>query len=136
LAAGPWFDARDELRGNPADGVAELQRASPGARAAADETLIRAGGLALTPPRTPVDRCVSPWPAGDESGPVPPQGVQVRAGRARPWLRARRFGGAWVEVGVLPLPPHTAAELHPVADAAAARPYVLDARGARRVCRL
>jgi len=50
-------------------------------------------------------------------------------------VRARRFGGAWVMVGVLPLAQGSAIELRPLPDAAP-RPYELRATGAARVCPL
>ena len=49
LEAGPWFDALDGLRGDPGDSPAELIDAPGDARAFADDTLMRAGGLQLQP---------------------------------------------------------------------------------------
>jgi hypothetical protein len=61
--------------------------------------------------------------------------VRVQAGGERLTLRARRFGEQWFDVGVLPLPPGTSADVHPLRDALP-RGYRLDAEGAARVCRL
>jgi len=133
LMAGGWFDARANLAGNPADSAAEIARAGPAVRAAADETLVRGGGLALGPPLAGVTSCRRPWPGG--SGVVPAGGVRVQAGAERLTLRARRFGEQWFMVGVLPLPPGRSADLHPLRDALA-RGYLLQAEGAARVCRL
>lgn len=133
LMAGGWFGARAGLRGNPADSQAEIERATPDVREAADETLVRAGGLALGPPVEKITDCRRPWPG--DSGVVPPGGVQVMAGDGRLTLRARRFGEAWFMVGVLPLPPATSVDLRPLRDASG-HAYDLQARGAARVCRL
>jgi hypothetical protein len=134
LLAGPWFDALDGLRGDPAYTPAGLSRAPAVARAFADDTLIRAGGLALGPARGRSATCRPPWPG--DSGPVPAAGVRVEAAPHAPLtLRARRFGSGWVMVGVLPVPPGRAVELHPLRDASP-RGYELRAPGARRVCRL
>ncbi len=133
LEAGHWFDTIDDLRGDPADSPSELLKASPDARSFADDTLIRAGGLAFRP--SPGEApCARPW-RGD-SGPVPSRGVRVEAPPGRPvTLRARRLGNEWIMVGVLPLAPGHAVALSPLADAVA-RPYVLQATGAARVCPL
>src|SRR4051794_17593488 len=61
LLAGPWFGALDGLRGNPAYTRAELPHAPAVARAFADDTLIRAGGLALGPARARQATCRPPW---------------------------------------------------------------------------
>ena len=80
LEAGNWFDTLDDLRGDPGYSPAELARASADARAFADDTLVRAGGLALGP--APQDAaCPRPWAQG--TGPVPPQGVRVTAPNRR-----------------------------------------------------
>jgi hypothetical protein len=133
LEAGGWFAARADLRGNPADDAAEIARGRREVRAAADDTLVRGGGVGLGPPRATVATCRRPWPG--DSGVVPAGGVRVEAGAARLWLRARRFGEDWQTVGVLPLPPGRAADLHPLRDAAR-QGYQLQATGARRICRL
>jgi len=149
LEAGHWFDTLDDLRGDPGYSPSELVTASADARGFADDTLIRAGGLAIAP--APGEAaCVDAWRGG--TGPVPAQGVRVEAPRSKPLtlrarrfgeaprskpltLRARRFGDAWVMVGVLPVAPGRALELRPLDDAAA-KPYVLQATGAARVCPL
>jgi hypothetical protein len=133
LMAGGWFQARADLGGDPADSPAQIARAKPAVRAAADETLVRAGGLALGPPAARVTSCRRPWPGA--AGVVPAGGVRVEAGGERLTLRARRFGEQWFMVGVLPLPPGRSADLRPLRDAAA-RGYRLEAKGAARVCRL
>ncbi|MDP2709823.1 MAG: hypothetical protein Q8O56_01270 [Solirubrobacteraceae bacterium] len=131
LAAGPWFDALDGLRGNPGYSVAEIERAPADARTFADDTLIRAGGLKLGPAAPPEGAC-RPLVGAT----VPPGGVRVEAGPTQKLtLRARRFGTEWVMVGVLPIPPGVAVELHPQPDASSAS-YALQARGAARTCRL
>lgn len=139
LEAGPWFDARDALRGNPAHSVAEIMRAPAGARTFSDDTLVRAGGLALRPGGRS-----GAVPAGRGAGgcvalrgnTVPPSGVRVEAGPDRAMtVRARRFGNDWVMVGVLPIPPGRAVELHPLSDAAPVR-YAVQAQEAARICRL
>ena len=134
LEAGPWFDALDGLRGDPAYPAAELPRAPALARASADDTLIRAGGLALGPASARRGAaCTPPW-TGVE-GPVPAAGVRIQAGPRVPLtLRARRFGADWVTVGVLPVPPGHAVQLHPLRDASPVD-YVVRAPGAR-ACRL
>lgn len=134
LEAGPWFDALDGLRGDPAYTPAQLARAPATARAFADDTLVRAGGLALGPASAGPAACRRAWP-GDE-GPVPAAGVRIQASpTARLTLRARRFADKWVMVGVLPVPPGRAVELHPLRDVSPAD-YVVRARGAERACRL
>jgi hypothetical protein len=132
--AGPWFDALDALRGDPAYTAAQLPRAPAVARAFADDTLIRAGGLALGPASDGRLTCRRPWPG--DVGPVPAAGVRVEAGpRAPMTLRARRFGEDWVMVGVLPLPPGRAVELHPLRDASPVR-YELSVPRTARACRV
>ncbi|MDX6599094.1 MAG: hypothetical protein QOE87_2981, partial [Gaiellales bacterium] len=136
--AGPWFDAIDALKGDPAYTAAELPRAPATARNFADDTLVRAGGLALGPvaarTATATARCGRPW-AGDE-GPVPAGGLRVQASpAARLTLRARRFGDQWVMVGLLSLPPGQAVELHPRRDAAQA-PYVVQVPRPAAACRI
>jgi hypothetical protein len=134
LEAGHWFDALDGLRGDPGYSPAELARAPGDAGAFADDTLVRAGGLALGPAAQHEAACVRPW-AGS-SGEVPPGGLRVQARAGAPLtLQARRFGTQWVMVGVLPVAPGRAVELRPLPDAAAA-PYLVRAPGAARVCRL
>ncbi len=136
LEAGHWFDTLDDLRGDPGYTPAQLVRASEDARGFADDTLIRAGGLAISPvPPNAGAACDRPWRGG--TGPVAPQGVRVEAPRSAPLtIRARRFADdKWVVVGVLPIAPGHALELHPLEDAAA-KPYVLQATGAARVCPL
>ena len=49
LEAGHWFDTLDDLRGDPGYTPAQLARAPADARGFADDTLIRAGGLAFAP---------------------------------------------------------------------------------------
>jgi hypothetical protein len=133
LEAGPWFDALDALRGDPAYTPAQLVRAPAVARAFADDTLVRAGGLALGPARPAPAACRHAW-RGDE-GPVPAAGLHIQAGpRARLTLRARRFGEDWVVVGVLPVPPGRTVELRPLRDASPVG-YFVRAPGAR-ACRL
>ena len=138
LLAGPWFDALDALKGDPAYTAAELPRAPATARNFADDTLVRAGGLALGPAAagsaTATAPCVRPW-AGDE-GPVPAGGLRVQASpSARLTIRARRFGDQWVMVGLLSLPPGQAVALHPRSDAAQA-PYVVQVPRPARACSL
>ena len=136
LLAGPWFDALDALKGDPAYTTAQLATAPATARDFADDTLVRAGGLAIGPARAVgAGGCVSPW-AGTR-GPVPPGGLRVQAGAdAGLTLWARRFGDQWVKVGLLSVPPGRAIELHPLRDAAAATPYVLLVTRPGRACRL
>jgi hypothetical protein len=134
LEAGHWFDARDELRGDPGDSPSELLAAPADARAFADDTLIRAGGLRLGPAKQDQPPCADAWRRS--TGEVPAGGVRVEAPKIKALtITARRFGEEWVVVGVLPVPPGRAVELHPLADASA-KPYVLQATGAARVCRL
>ena len=138
MLAGPWFDAIDGLKGDPAYTPAQLATAPANARNFADDTLVRAGGLALGPPAvataTKTAACVRPW-TGDV-GPVPGSGLRVQASTtARMTLRARRFGDQWVTVGVLPVPPGRAVELHPLRDASPVG-YVLRVPGSARACRL
>jgi hypothetical protein len=65
---------------------------------------------------------------------VPAAGVRVEAGTRAPMtLRARRFGQDWVMVGVVPVPPDRAVELHPLRDASPVR-YELSVPRAARVC--
>ncbi len=67
---------------------------------------------------------------------MPPEGIRVEAGPAKPMrVRARRFGSDWVLVGVLPIPAGRAIELHPLPDSAQV-PYAVQAQGAARICRL
>jgi hypothetical protein len=134
VEAGPWFDALDGLRGDPAYSAAELPRAPAVARAFADDTLIRAGGLALGPAPGGRATCRRAWPGLE--GPVPAGGVRIEAAPDAPLtLRARRFGRAWAMVGVLPVPPGRAVALHPLRDVSPL-PYVVRAPGAARACRL
>jgi hypothetical protein len=134
LEAGHWFDALDELRGDPGYSAAELARAPADARAFADDTLVRAGGLALGPAPRRVTTCRRAWTG--TTGLVPAGGVRVEARPASGLtLRARRFGGDWIVVGVLPVAPGRAVELRPLPDASPL-PYVVRAPGAARVCRL
>ena len=132
LEAGHWFDTLDDLRGDPGYTPAQLVRAPADARGFADDTLIRAGGLAFSP--AAAGASCEPWRGA--TGPVPPRGVRVEAPRSRQvTLRARRFGTEWVMVGALPVAAGHAVELRPLRDAAA-KPYVLRATGAARVCPL
>jgi hypothetical protein len=132
LEAGHWFDTIDDLRGDPADSPAEIARAPADARAFADDTLIRAGGLRIGPATTAP--CPDAWTG--TTGGVPTRGVRVQARPARSLtIRARRFGEDWIMVGVLPVAPGRAVSLRPLPDAAP-QPYVLDARGAARICPL
>jgi len=134
LEAGGWFEARADLSGNPADAPRELVTAPADARSFADDTLVRAGGLALRPPGPQPKTCQPAWRGGD--GNVPPAGVRIEAGAAKPLaLRARRLGMQWVVVGVLPIAPGRSVELHPLRDALL-NPYEVQALGAARVCSL
>jgi hypothetical protein len=135
LLAGPWFRTIDALQGDPAYRPAQLATAPATARDFADDTLVRAGGLALGPaPATATAGCVRPW-AGVE-GPVPAGGLRVQAGPAqRLTLRARRFGAQWVMVGVLPVSPGRAVALRPQRDASAVV-YRLQVARPAKVCRL
>ena len=133
LEAGHWFDTIDDLRGDPSDSPSELLRASADARAFADDTLIRAGGLTVGPAARGAP-CPQPWKGA--TGPVAPRGVGVTAPANKAvTLRARRFGTEWVVIGALPLAPGRSITLRPLPDAAA-KPYVLQATGASRVCPL
>jgi hypothetical protein len=132
LEAGAWFATLDDLRGDPAYSVAQIESAPDDVRAFADDTLVRAGGLALGPAPVSASRCVKPGGAN-----VPADGLRVEAGRAKPMIvRARRFGKDWVQVGVLPIPAGRAIALRPLRDAAAGVPYAIQAQGAARICRL
>jgi hypothetical protein len=134
LEAGGWFEARADLRGNPADGPQELVTAPADARNFADDTLVRAGGLALRPPGRQPKTCRSAW-TGNQ-GDVPPAGVRIEAGASKPLvLRARRLGTRWVLVGALPIAPGRSVELRPLRDALP-DPYEVQALGAARACRL
>ncbi|MEA2185211.1 MAG: hypothetical protein QOK16_222 [Solirubrobacteraceae bacterium] len=134
LEAGGWFAARADLSGNPADSPRELLTAPADARNFADDTLVRAGGLALGPPGAEPATCRPAW-IGDH-GTVPMAGVRIEAGTSEALaLRARRLGTQWVMVGALPLPPSRAVELHPLHDALS-KPYEVQAKGAARVCTL
>ncbi|HEV2777652.1 MAG TPA: hypothetical protein VGV90_18825, partial [Solirubrobacteraceae bacterium] len=136
LEAGRWFATLDDLRGNPGYSVAEIRRAPADVRSFADDTLVRAGGLALRPggavtAASRAARCVAP-----SGGTVAPEGVRVEAAATKPMtVRARRFGREWVSVGVLPIPAGRAVELHPLPDASPV-PYAVRAQGAARTCRL
>lgn len=134
LTVGGWAEARAALPGNPADTVAEIERARADVRAAADDTLVRAGGLVLGPTTARVTGCVAPWPG--ESGPVPAGGLRLQAGDTRLVVRARRFGDEWLVVGGSGLAAHATAEVHPLRDAAHSHRYVLRADGAQAICRL
>lgn len=133
LEAGHWFEARDDLRGDPGDSPSELLAAPADARAFADDTLIRAGGLKLGPAPQHQPPCADAWQRN--TGEVPAGGVRVEAEAKALTITARRFGEDWVVVGVLPIPPGRAVELHPLADASP-KPYLLQATGAARVCPL
>lgn len=134
LEAGGWFEARADLSGNPADAPRELVTAPADARSFADDTLARAGGLALRPPGPEPKTCRRAWSGGH--GTVPPAGVRIEAGAAKPLvLRARRLGTQWVVVGVLPIAPGRSVDLHPLRDALP-HPYEVQALGAARACRL
>jgi hypothetical protein len=136
LLAGPWFGAIDALKGDPAYSPAQLPAAPPNARNFADDTLMRAGGLAIGPAQGGANAdCVAPW-AG-EQGPVPAAGLRVQAAEGeRLALWARRFGDQWVKVGLLSVPPGHAVALHPRRDAAATTPYVVLVQRPGRACRL
>ncbi|MEJ7825485.1 MAG: hypothetical protein WKF48_08640 [Solirubrobacteraceae bacterium] len=135
LEAGPWFDALDGLRGDPGYGASELVRASADARASADDTLVRAGGLAVG--RAAQRQAPCRRARNQRSGVrVPAAGVRVEARpRAALTVRARRFGSDWTVVGVLPLAPGRAIELRPLPDASPLA-YVVRVPGAERVCLL
>ena len=137
LEAGAWFDALDGLRGNPGDSPAALVSAPGDARAFADDTLMRAGGLQLRPVGAGGavafgrSRCT---PLAGST--IPPGGVRVEAPVSKPLtLRARRFGADWAMVGVLPIPAGGAVELHPLPDASPV-PYAIQKQGTERICRL
>jgi hypothetical protein len=133
LEAGHWFDTLDDLRGNPGYSASQLATAPAGARPFADDTLIRAGGLAVRPAprRAPCDR---PWTS--TSGVVPAGGVRVQASSAMQLtITARRFGADWIMVDGLPLPAGYAVTLRPLPDASP-KPYVLRAPGAAHICPL
>lgn len=130
LEAGPWFGARDALRGDPAHGAARLEDLPADARAFADDTLVRAGGLRLSGAGARPNSC---RPLRGEV--VAAAGVRVEAGATRMTLRARRFGAEWVTVNVLPIGVGHAVELHPRPDASAV-PYALQVLGVARTCRL
>jgi hypothetical protein len=136
LLAGPWFGAVDALKGDPAYTPAQLPTAPANARNFADDTLVRAGGLAVGPARGAAGAdCAAPWTG--EQGPVPAVGLRVQAGEGeRLTLWARRFGDQWVKVGLLSVPPGHAVELHPLRDAAAATPYEVLVQRPGRACRL
>ena len=136
LEAGPWFDTLDGLRGDPGYSVAQIMRAPDDVRAFADDTLVRGGGLALRPGGA-VTAATRALPCARPAGAtVPPEGIRVEAGPAKPMrVRARRFGSDWVLVGVLPIPAGRAIELHPLPDSAQV-PYAVQAQGAARICRL
>ena len=110
----------------------ELLRASADARAFADDTLVRAGGLALRPAAAESRRPASP------RGPARPVACRRRGVRveARPSAELtlqraalRRASGSMV--GVLPVAPGHAVELRPLHDASPL-PYVVRAPGAAR----
>jgi hypothetical protein len=134
LEAGHWFDALDGLRGDPGYSPAQLARAPDDSGSYADDTLVRGGGLALGPARQGAVACERAWTGS--SGRVPAGGLRVQARSTAPLtLRARRFGESWVMVGVLPVAPGRAVELHPLPDASPLV-YVVQAPRAARVCRL
>ena len=135
LEAGHWFDALDGLRGNPAYTLGQLARATPDSRSFADDTLVRGGGVAISPAAALVGPCRPAWAAG-ASGIVPPSGVRVQAATSKPLtISARRFGPDWIFVGVLPVPAGRAVDLRPLADAST-QPYRVRAPGAASVCLL
>ena len=84
LEAGPWFDTLDGLRGDPGYSPAQLARAPAGARTFADDTLVRAGGLALRPGGARPAACV---PARRRDRPA--RGRARRGGRDAAADRAR-----------------------------------------------
>jgi hypothetical protein len=134
LEAGRWFDALDDLRGDPGYSAAELARAPGDSGSFADDTLVRAGGLALGPADQDARDCEQPWTA--RTGEVPAGGIRVQAPADAPLtIRARRFGENWVIVGVLPIPPGHAVSLRPLPDASPL-PYVVQATGAASICPL
>ena len=134
LEAGHWFDAIDGLRGDPGYSPSELPRASADARAFADDTLARAGGLAIRPAQQMSATCEPAWPG--TTGRVPPTGIRIQARpSATLTVSARRFGNDWAILGVLPVAPGRAIELRPLPDASPL-PYVVRAPGAAAICRL
>ncbi len=134
LEAGRWFDALDGLRGDPGYSAAELARAPGDSGSFADDTLVRAGGLALGPADQGAEACERPWSA--TTGRVPATGIRVRAKAGMPLtISARRFGEKWVMVGVLPIAPGRAVRLRPLPDASGL-PYVVRAQGAQSICPL
>lgn len=134
LEAGRWFAALEDLGGDPGYSPPELARAPGDAGSFADDTLLRAGGLALRPASHAMAGCERRWRG--TAGPVPAGGVRVQAPRAAEvTIRARRFGELWVMAGVLPLAPGRAVELHPLPDASPL-PYVVRATGAASICPL
>ena len=134
LEAGHWFDTLATLRGDPGYTAAELPRAPVDARAFADDTLVRGGGLQIDPARQSTMTCQRAWPG--TTGDVPVGGVRVQARpSAQLTVSARRFGEQWVIVGVLPVAPGHAIELHPIVDTSPV-PYQLRAPGAAGVCKL
>ena len=134
LEAGGWFQARADLRGNPADDPRELLTAPADAQSFADDTLVRAGGLTLRPPGREPRTCRPAWTG--EQGEVPAAGVRIEAGAIEPLvLRARRLGTQWVVVGAVPIPSGRAVELYPLRDALP-NSYEVQARGASRACSL
>jgi len=134
LEAGHWFDALDGLRGDPGLSAAELADAPGDSGSFADDTLVRAGGLALGPADQDATDCERPWTTG--TGRVPATGLRVQARPSEPLtISARRFGESWVIVGVLPVAPGHAVSLRPQPDASLL-PYVVDATGAASICPL
>jgi hypothetical protein len=108
--AGPYFGAVDAF-GSPAYTVAELRRAPPGPRAAADQVLAAAVGIGARPARTPgagaACRPLRPDAAGSDSAvvAVPPGGLFVQGAQSRPLaVRLRRFGDGFGQFAVA-LPP-------------------------------
>ncbi len=133
LEAGPWFHTLDDLRGNPGYSAAELVRAPADARAFADDTLVRAGGLALAPGGV-VSAARRSACVPLRGSVVPSAGVRVEAGATRPrTVRARRFGRDWKLVGVFPVAPGRAIELRPLKDASPV-PYAIQTQGPGRTC--
>ncbi len=134
LEAGKWFDALDGLRGNPGYSPGQLRRAPAEARAFADDTLVRAGGLQLAPGTRGAGRGMTCRALS--GGVVPPEGVRIEAGATRPrTVWARRFGTRWKLVGLFPVAPGRAIELRPRKDASPV-PYVIRTQGPGRTCRL
>ncbi len=134
LEAGHWFDALENLRGDPGYDAVQLARAPGDSGSFADDTLVRAGGLAQRPAVQGDVPCERAWTGS--TGRVPAGGLRVQAAAEGPLtIRARRFGENWVIVGVLPLPAGRAVELQPLTDASSL-PYVVRVPGAARICRL